>query len=140
MARRGLMFFLSSLIGGMVGAFAASLISFWLYPLLQSNLSMFLRDLISFGGAASAAFVWLFYVPALIALLLLSKRFMMLNPKNLPYAYVSGVSFLLVFISQIHPFASFANGVLEYLLNTVLAGMILIAIMIMLRKAVTRNR
>lgn len=133
MAQRGLMIFLSSIIGGMVGAFAASLISFWLYPLLQSDLSMFLRDLFSFGGAASAAFVWLFYIPALIVLLLLSRRFMATNPEDWPYAFFLAVSFLLVFISQVHPFTSFANGLLEYLLNTVLAGMVLMGVMTVLR-------
>lgn len=125
MARRGIIFLLLSVIGGMAGAFVASLISFWLYQQLQSDLAMFLRDLFSFGAVASAVFVWLFYVPAFIVLLLLNKRFMAVNLKDWPYGVFLGGSFLLVFISQIHPFSAFASGVPEYLLNTVLAGMIL---------------
>lgn len=126
MARRGFLFLLLSVIGGMVGAFTASLISFWIYPQLQSDFLMFLYDLFSLGGVVSAVFVWLFYVPALIVLLLLSRRFIKASLKDWPYTVFLAVSFLLVFISQIHLFAAFANGVLEYLLNTVLAGLILI--------------
>ncbi|MQA40162.1 hypothetical protein [Rugamonas aquatica] len=133
MARRGVIFLLLSVIGGGAGAFVASLISFWLYPQLQSDLPMFLRDLFSFGAAASAVFVWLFYVPAFIVLLLLNKRFMAANLKDWPYGVFLGVSFLLVFISQIHPFAVFSSGVLEYLLNTILAGMILTGTVAILR-------
>ena len=132
MARRGFIFLLLSMIGGIAGAFAASLISFWLYPQLQSDLLMFLRDLFSFGAAASAVFVWLFYAPAFIALLLLNKRFMAASLKEWPYVVFLGVPFLLVFISQIHPFAAFATGVMEYLLNTMLVGLILVGIIVLL--------
>jgi hypothetical protein len=137
MARRGLMFFLSSLIGGVGGAFAASLIMFWFYPLLRSDLSMFLRDLFSFGGVASAAFVWLGHVPILVVLLLFCGRFIA-SPKNWSYAFFMTVSFLPVFINQIRPFASIANGMLEYLFNAVLAGTILIGATAVLRSRPNR--
>lgn len=130
MERRGLLFLLLSVIGGMVGASMASLISFWLYPQLQYDFSMFLYDLFSLGRVASAIFVWLFYVPALIVLLLLSRRFIKTDLKNWPYTVFLSVSFLLVFISQMHLFAAFASGLLGYFLNTVLAGLILIGIMV----------
>ncbi|WGG49023.1 hypothetical protein [Rugamonas sp. DEMB1] len=138
MARRGLMIFLSSLIGGVGGAFAASLIMFWFYPLLRSDLSIFLRDLFSFGGVASAAFVWLVHVPILVVLLLFCRRFMVARPKNWSYAFFMAVSFLPVFINQIRPFASIADGMLEYLFNAVLAGTILIGAMAVLRSRPNR--
>ena len=140
MARHGIIFLLLSLLGGVTGAFMASLLSFWLYPQLQSDLAMFLHDLFSFGGVASAAFVWLFYVPALIGLLLLSKRFIAASLEDWPYVVFFAMSFLLVFISQIHPFTAVANGVLEYLLNTLFVGLILSGVMAILRNCRNDSR
>jgi hypothetical protein len=95
---------------------------------------MFLRDLFAFGTVVSAAFVWLFYVPALAALLFFSRVFTGVKLKDWPYVLYFAVSFLLIFISQIHPFASYANGLLEYQLNTVLAGIVLMGMSTVLRK------
>lgn len=110
---------------------------FGFYPLLRFDLSMFLRDLFSFGRVTSAAFVWLVHVPILVVLLLFCRRFMA-SPKNWSYAFFMAVSFLPVLINQIRPFASIANGMLEYLFNAVLAGTILIGAMAVLRSRPNR--
>ena len=130
MTLRAVMYLLISLLGGVVGAFAASLIIFWVYPELQSDLRMFLRDLFSPGAAASAAFIWLISLPAIIVLLFLHKRFMAARLQDWPFVIVLAASFSLVFISQIHFFGAIANGVIEYLLNCGLAGLILTTIMV----------
>lgn len=134
MVQRKFLFLLISSAGGVLGAFLGSLVSYWLHPLLQYDLSMFLSDLFSFGRLASAVFVWLFYAPALIILIILSKRFMGASSSDWSYVYVLMISLLLVFISQIHPFGRFFSGIPEYLMNTALSGLILIGPMVVLRR------
>jgi hypothetical protein len=129
MARHVLTGLVLSLLGGMLGSFAASLLSFWLYPQRQSGLAMFLHDLFSLGGVASAAFVWMFYVPALIGLLLLNKRLIRGCKRDFLYVVFFVVSFLLMLISQLYPFASFSNGVLDYFLNALLVELVMLAVM-----------
>lgn len=133
MITRSIVVLLFSIVGGVAGSFIASLISFVLYPLLRSDFSMFLSDLLSTGGMIAAVFAWLFYVPSLIALVITSWLITSISPIDRSYGFFAAVSFLSILVSQLHLFTGLSEGIYEYLLNTLITGLILMGTLRVMR-------
>jgi hypothetical protein len=129
---------LLSMFAGILGTLIASLTSYWLYPLLRYDLSMYLRDLVSFGAAISAVFVWLVYFPAIAILhFLYSRYFAITRPTKTSIGAVLSLSFLTLFTSQIHPFDERVNWAFEYLLTVTLSALILFIVTLVFRRRST---